>query len=146
MKKVSKWQRDKQNQKSWQALGRGRPWPGGQLVAGLGSGSGWAQARECQRCQPEPGFPPPSQPPVRMPDSHIAKIAPGWPWRLSSSMQKRTLGPHFTSHGLQSSLWQFTVNCSNEGNHWICHPQKNTESSIHLHFSVECIWWFLIHV
>lgn len=32
-----------------------------------------------------------------------------------------------------------------KGNHCTSHPQKNTESSLHLHFSVECIWWFLLH-
>ena len=85
--------------KSWQALGRGEALTWGPAGGRTGQWLGWRRPRECQRCQPEPGFPPPSQPPVRMPDSHIARV-PGWPWRLSSSMQKRTLGPHFTSHGL----------------------------------------------
>lgn len=85
--------------KSWQALGQGEALTWGPAGGRTGQWLGSCRPRECQRCHPEPGFPPPSQPPVHMPDSHIA-TAPGWPWRLSSSMQGRTLGPHFTSRGL----------------------------------------------
>ena len=55
---------NKQNQSPGKHWGHGEALTRGPAGGRAGQRLGWGRPRECQRCQPEPGFPPPSQPPV----------------------------------------------------------------------------------
>ena len=106
--------RDKQNQSPGKRWDKGRPWPGGQLAAGLGSGS--------DRVDPENvrGV-------ILSLASHHLPSLPSICRTLTSQRRRADLdacpprcrGGHLVPTSLvavfQSSLWQFTVNCSNEG-------------------------------
>lgn len=106
---------NKQNQSPGKHWGHGEALTRGPAGGRAGQRLGWGRPRECQRCQPEPGFPPPSQPPVLC-------------WTLASQRcpadldacpppcRRGHLVPTWLVMVFRSSLWQFTVNfCSNEG-------------------------------
>lgn len=115
--------RDKQNQSPGKHWDEGRPWPGGQLVAGsAGSGSGWRRPRECQRCR------------LSLASHHLPSPRPyarlshrnGAGLTLTPVLRCRRghLVPTSLVTVFQSSLWQFTVNCSNEGKPLNMSPPK----------------------
>ena len=62
---------NEQNQSPGKHWGQAEALTQGSAGGRTGQLLGWGRPREFQRRQREPGFPPPSQPPGRTPESHL---------------------------------------------------------------------------